>query len=301
MPNLQDWLARYLASLERDNASHYTVKNYGTDIAQFLDYCSGEGVTSLAEFNRDLVRVYMETLDEQGHVRASIARRVFELRAFGDFLVRHHAWQDNLFRRIYAPRLGERLPHYLSEEEVLRLIEAPDISHPQGLRDRAILEVLYASGVRVSELVALSLPDIDFATGEMRVIGKGDKERVVLLGHPALAALRAYLDSGRPMLLKDRATEAVFLNRLGGRLSVRSVDTVVRRSGIVAGIVETVTPHLLRHTFATHLLEGGADLRVVQELLGHESVTTTQIYANVTNRRAREVYLRAHPRSDPSS
>ncbi len=301
MAALADWLSRYLRSLERDNASQYTVKNYGTDIAQFLDYCAGKNISSLSDLDRNFVRMYMEALDEQGYVRASIARRVFELRAFGDFLVRNHAWVQNLFRRIHAPRLGERLPRYLSEEEMADLIAAPDISQPQGLRNRAIIEVLYASGVRVSELVALSLPDINLDTGEVRVIGKGNKERLVLLGAPAVAALRAYLDSGRPALSKEHTRDAVFLNRLGGRLSVRSVDTVVRSSGIAAGIDEIVTPHLLRHTFATHLLEGGADLRVVQELLGHESVSTTQIYANVTNRRARKVYLEAHPRSDESS
>ena len=299
MSTLQDWLTRYLQSLERDNASPYTVKNYGTDIIQFLEYCAAKGMTSLAELDRDFVRQYMAALDGQGYVRASIARRVFELRTFGDFLVRHHAWDHNLFRRIHAPRLGERLPRYLSEEEVLRLIQAPDTTQPQGLRDRAILEVLYASGVRVSELAALSLPDVDLGTGEMRVIGKGDKERLVLVGRPAIASLHAYLDDGRPALLKGRRSNAVFLNRSGGRLSARSVDTIVRTSGLAAGITGTVTPHLLRHTFATHLLEGGADLRVVQELLGHENVATTQIYANVTNRRAREVYLKAHPRSDP--
>jgi site-specific recombinase XerD len=301
MTALQEWLSRYLQSLERDNASRYTVKNYGTDIAQFLDYCAANSMSSLATLDREFVRTYMASLDDQGYVRASIARRIFELRAFGDFLVRHAAWTDNLFRHIYAPRLGERLPRYLSEDEVTRLIEAPDITTPQGLRDRAIIEVLYASGVRVSELTALSLPEVALDTGELHVIGKGDKERIVLLGRPAMGALQSYLDSGRPVLQSDHTTEAVFLNRLGGRLSVRSVDTIVRTSGLAAGLAETVTPHLLRHTFATHLLEGGADLRVVQELLGHENVATTQIYANVTNRRARDVYLRAHPRSDLSS
>jgi site-specific recombinase XerD len=299
MSTLEDWLARYLQSLERDNASPYTVKNYGTDIKQFLEYSAAKGMTSLTDLDRDFVRQYMAALDEQEYVRASIARRLFELRAFGDFLVRHRAWEQNLFRRIHAPRLPGRLPRYLGEEEVLRLLEAPDTTQPQGLRDRAILEVLYASGVRVSELVALSLTDVDLGTGEMRVIGKGDKERLVLVGRPAIAALHAYLVEGRPALLKDHRSNAIFLNRLGGRLSARSVDTIVRTSGLAAGIAQTVTPHLLRHTFATHLLEGGADLRVVQELLGHESVATTQIYANVTNRRAREVYLKAHPRSDP--
>lgn len=296
--SLRQWLDRYLAYLEQDNASKYTVKNYGTDIGQFLDYCADAGITSLNGLNRDLVRSYLEVLDEEAYVRASIARRVFELRAFGDYLVRHRAWGHNLFRRIYAPRVPRKLPRYLTIEEIGRLLSAPDTSTTKGLRDRAILEVLYASGVRVSELVALSLRDVNLGNGELRVIGKGNKERLSLLGRPAVTALKAYLDRGRPEQLGQPLSEAVFLNRFGGRLSSRSVDTIVRKSGIAAGIEETVTPHLLRHTFATHMLNGGADLRVVQELLGHDSIVSTQIYASITQQRAREIYLHAHPHAD---
>jgi integrase/recombinase XerC len=301
MSALHDWLDRYLRALEQENASPYTVKNYGTDIAQFLDACVAQGITTLDSLNRDVVRAHMADLDKDGYVRASIARRVFELRAFGDYLVRHHAWDQNLFRRIYAPRVPARLPKYLSLDEVRRLLAVPDTSAPRGLRDRAILEVLYASGVRVSELVALDLGDTDLHAGELRVIGKGDKERIVLVGVPAAAALRAYIEQGRPALLGKKSANAIFLNRLGGRLSSRSVDTLARTSGIAAGIQQTVTPHLLRHTFATHMLDGGADLRVVQELLGHENIATTQIYASVTQRRAREIYLKAHPRAGSGS
>lgn len=298
---LHQWLDRYLGYLEQDNASDYTVKNYGTDIGQFLDYCIDESVSSLDGLNRDLVRTYMETLDEEGYVRASIARRIFELRAFGDYLVRHHAWDHNLFRRIYAPRVPRKLPRYLTIEEIRHLLSVPDTSTAKGLRDRAILEVLYASGVRVSELVALDLNDVDLGTGELRVIGKGNKERLSLLGQPAVRALKTYLESGRPDQLGQHAAYAVFLNRFGGRLSSRSIDTIVRKSGVAAGIEETVTPHLLRHTFATHMLNGGADLRVVQELLGHDNIASTQIYASITQRRAKEIYLRAHPRSDDAT
>ena len=301
MSALHDWLGRYLRALEQDNASPYTIKNYGTDIAQFLDACETQGITSLDGLTRDVVRGYMADLDEGGYVRASIARRIFELRAFGDFLVRHHAWEQNLFRRIHAPRLAERLPKYLTPEEVRKLIAVPEPCDAKGLRDRAILEVLYASGMRVSELAALNLGDLDLDAGEARVIGKGNKERIVLLGTPAVAAVRAYFDQGRPAQLGKMPSHAAFLNRQGGRLSSRSVDTLVRTAGVAAGIRQTVTPHLLRHTFATHMLDGGADLRVVQELLGHESVVTTQIYASVTQRRAREIYLKAHPRAGTTS
>lgn len=297
MTTMRRWLERYLVALDQENASPYTVKNYGTDIGQFLDYCVDLGITTLAELNRDLVRDYLEFLSEEEYVRASIARRVFELRAFGDYLVRQEAWTHNLFRRIYAPRIPQRLPRYLSATEVARLLAVPDTGTPQGLRDRAILETLYATGVRVSELVSLNLGDVNLQAGEVRVVGKGNKERVVLLGRPAMAALRAYINVGRPEQLSRSTTQALFLNRLGTRLSSRSVGTVVRKAGLAAGIEERVTPHLLRHTFATHMLDGGADLRVVQELLGHENLATTQIYANITQGRAREIYLEAHPRA----
>lgn len=298
MDTIRAWLERYLAALERDNASPYTIKNYRTDIGQFLDYCAEHSITTLTGLHRDLVRDYLAELAEAEYARASIARRVFEMRAFGDFLLRREAWEQNLFRRIYAPRLPRRLPRYLTVAEVQQLLAVPEAATPQGMRDRAILETLYAAGVRVAELVALDVRDVDMHSGDMRVIGKGDKERLVLLGRPAVAALRVYMDVGRPALLAERpATNALFLNRFGRRLSVRSVDEIVRQAGVVAGIAQTVTPHLLRHTFATHMLDGGADLRVVQELLGHESLATTQIYANVTQKRAREIYLRAHPRA----
>lgn len=297
MPTLRAWLGQYLQFLERENASKYTLKNYHTDIGQFLDYCSQQNIFTLAGLTRDLVRTHLEKLDQAGYARASIARRVFELRAFGDYLTRKEAWDQNLFRRIYAPRVPRRLPRYLSGDDITQLLSTLKTDTPKGLRDQAILETLYASGVRVSELVGLNVKDLNPNSGELRVIGKGDKERVALLGKPALRALQAYIEKGRPAQKGKVSSEALFLNRFGRRLSTRSVAEIVRKTGIVVGINQTVTPHLLRHTFATHLLDGGADLRVVQELLGHENLATTQIYASVTQRRAREIYLKSHPRA----
>lgn len=300
MKQLFEWLEGYLAALARENASPYTIKNYGTDIGQFLDYCAEQEIQALEEITRDFVRQYMAELMESGYARASVARRVFELRAFGDYLLQKKRWDQNLFRRIHAPRVRQRLPRYLSIEEINLLLGVPVPSSPKGLRDRAILETLYASGVRVSELTGLDLDRVDLYTGEIRVIGKGDKERITLLGQPAVAALRDYIQRGRPEQVRQLTTKALFLNRFGGRLSTRSVDEIVRKAGEAAGITQNVTPHLLRHTFATHLLDGGADLRVVQELLGHKNLATTQIYAHVTQRRAKEIYLQAHPRSRSS-
>ncbi len=301
MAPLDKLLVQYLKFLERENSSPYTVKNYGTDIGQFLDYCAEHNITTLPGLDREVVRDYLAELNDVGYAEASIARRVFELRAFGDYLLHTEAWTENMFRRIHAPRVPRRLPRYLTQAEIAQLLAVPDHVSPQGQRDWAILETLYAAGVRVSELVGLSLRDVNLNAGELRVIGKGNKERIALLGQPAVAALRAYLHGGRAALMGTRACDALFLNRFGKRLSVRSVSEMVREAGIAAGIAQTVTPHLLRHTFATHLLDGGANLRVVQELLGHENPATTQIYAHVSQRRAREVYQQAHPRAGEGS
>ena len=279
------------------NASPYTIKNYRTDIGQFLDYCRGQGVSAPGQVDRALLRGYLGELDAAGYVKASIARRVAELRSFGDFLVREGVLEYNPFRMVSAPRAPKRLPRYLTVAEVEALLAVPDTSTPSGLRDRAIVEVLYAAGLRVSELAGLDLADVDLAQAQVRVVGKGSKERIGLLGRPAVAAVRAYLQAGRPALLGQRPSQALWLNRRGGRLSVRSVATTLSRAGQQAGIRIPVSPHVLRHSFATHLLDGGADLRVVQELLGHANLATTQIYTHVSQSRAREVYMRAHPRA----
>ena len=196
-----------------------------------------------------------------------------------------------------SPKLDRRLPSFLSIEQVVKLLEAPDLATPQGLRDRALLELLYASGLRVSELVSLNLEQVNLNTNEIRVRGKGAKERLVLIGKPAAEALSTYLSQGRPKLFgaKIRMTNALFINRYGERLIERGVQRILEKYANIAGIDKRVHPHLLRHTFATHLLDGGADLRVVQELLGHADLSSTQIYTHVTKSQARKVYLAAHP------
>lgn len=294
---MDDLLQRFLCYLDADNASPYTIKNYGTDIGQFLDYCRERGVHTPGQVDRTLLRDYLAELGEAGYVAASIARRVAELRSFGDFLVREGVLERNPFRLIGAPRVPQRLPKYLTIAEVEALLTVPDTSTPLGLRDRAIIEVLYAAGLRVSELVGLDMGDVDLAQAQVRVLGKGGKERLGLLGRPAVRALQAYLEAGRPALLGKRPTQALWLNHRGGRLSARGVALMLSKAGEQAGIRAPVFPHILRHTFATHLLDGGADIRVVQELLGHADLATTQVYTHVSQSHAREVYLRAHPRA----
>ena len=194
-----------------------------------------------------------------------------------------------------SPKLDKRLPSFLTQDDVRRLLEAPDLSTPQGQRDRALLELLYASGLRVSELVRLDLEQINLDTREIRVWGKGAKERVVLMGKPAAEAVATYIHEGRPKLLGEKRSTALLVNRYGGRLNERRVQRILEKYAGVAGIGKRVHPHMLRHTFATHLLDGGADLRVVQELLGHAALSSTQIYTHVTKSQARKVYLSAHP------
>jgi site-specific recombinase XerD len=189
----------------------------------------------------------------------------------------------------------KRLPRFLSTEEVKNLLAAPDTSDPQGMRDRAMLELLYAAGMRVSELASLNLADVENSPAQIKVLGKGNKERYVLIGKPAFRAVMTYIREGRPKLIGKKTSNAIFLNRFGGRLTVRSVQMTLAKYAMKAGIKGEVTPHVLRHTFATHLLDGGADLRSVQELLGHESLSTTQIYMHVAQTKSKEGFTAAQP------
>jgi len=280
------------------NASPYTVKNYRHEIRQFFDFLKEQGIDSWGGVDRYILRRYLAWLQAEGYVKASITRRISELRSFCRYLVREDVLDANPIRVISSPKVPKRLPDYLSPHQVEALLAAPDATAPQGQRDRAILEVLYASGLRVSELVSLNLSNLDLRRGELRVWGKGAKERLALLGKPACRALTRYIEDGRSKLIKEnRATSALFLNRLGSRLSTRSVSNILDKYAKLAGLERRVTPHVIRHTFATHLLDGGADLRTVQELLGHASLSTTQIYTHVSQARAKEVYRKAHPRA----
>lgn len=296
--NLTEYLDEFVRYLIAErNASPYTVRNYRAEVGQFLEFLNSAGVTAWGEVNRAVLRRYLAWLAEQGLARASVARRVAEVRSFGGWLVRAGYCPSNPFQTLKAPKTPKSLPRILEPHEVVALLTAPDLSTPQGQRDRAILEMLYASGIRVSELVGLDVGSVNLARGEVRVLGKGDRERIALLGAPAVQALERYLEDGRAKLLSRRPTRALFLNRFGARLSARSVQLLLDRYAAQIGLTKQVTPHVLRHSFATHMLDGGADLRVVQELLGHVQLSTTQIYTHVSKERVREVYERAHPRA----
>ena len=295
---MEEHLSQFIAYMTAEkNASPLTITLYRREIREFGEFLRREGLAAWGAADRLAVRRYLAWLQAQGYVKASIARRVAEIRSFYKFLRREGLIASNPLESVSGPRKEKRLPHFLSVPEAVALLSAPDTITPQGLRDRAILELLYASGMRAGELVGLNVGSVNLSQKEARVLGKGAKERIVLLGEPARRALEAYLQESRPRLLNNKAPKALFLNRLGTRLSARSVQEVLNHYARQAGLTKGVTPHTLRHTFATHLLDGGADLRVVQELLGHASLSTTQIYTHVTQSQARKMYLASHPRA----
>ena len=277
-----------------------TVKSYVEVLAHFLRFLESPDVAceEWGAVDVQVIRRYLGALQDQEYRKPTIARRLSCLRSFFRYLVRRQAITADPMAGLMAPRLERRLPKVANRELLDALLEAPDETTPAGLRDRAILELLYATGVRGSELEAIDVSDVEFGRREIRVLGKGSKERVVIFGKAAQEALAEYLSRGRPHLLKENRDEpALFLNRFGKRLSVRSVRDILEKYLMQVAAELHLSPHSLRHSFATHLLDGGADLRAVQELLGHSSLGTTQVYTHVSNQRLQAAFRRAHPRA----
>ena len=284
----EELLEAYLRQLLAEkNLSRYTLRNYRTDTLDFFRFMLEAEHTDPLAVDRTSFRRYLAHLRDSGTASASVTRKVSTIRGYFRFLVREGKLEANPLANVSAPKRERRLPAILSRDDLQSLIEAADETTPQGLRNRAILELMYAAGVRLSEVGALNLDQLDLEERVLLVRGKGNKERMVLVGAPAEAALRHYLKGARPKLAKA-SERAIFVNRDGTRLSTRSIQQIVRRHALKAGLDVRVYPHLLRHSFATHLLDGGAELRVVQELLGHASASTTQIYTHVTEERQRE-------------
>lgn len=282
------YLEAYLRELQAlGNRSQYTLRNYRSDIGHFLRYCDEQELAPLHITRHDF-RAYLATLRAAGIVAASITRRTSTVHGFYRYLQREGVTEKDLLYGTAMPKRGKRLPKVLPPGTVEALLDGPDRETPAGLRDRAMFELLYGAGLRISELVSLDAGEIDLEHGAAIVRGKGSKERVVLFGRPGIQAVEAYLGAGRPALASG-AEPALFLNRFGGRLTARAVQMIVKKHALAAGIEADVHPHLLRHSFATHLLDGGAELRVVQELLGHSSPTTTQIYTHVSQARQAEL------------
>lgn len=298
---MEEYLDRYIRHLEVErNLSPFTIRNYSTDILGFNDFLKREEIKSLVDVDHSTIRNYLGQLMDNGTVRASISRKMSALRSFFRYLNHQGILTEDPVSRISGPKREKRLPSFLTSEEIISLLSAPDISTTQGIRDLAILELLYASGLRISEIASLNIGSVDMETRQVRVWGKGSKERMVLMGQPAALVLEKYLKYGREQLLGQNTTDALFLNRYGNRIAERRIQYIIKKYAEKAGIKTRVYPHMLRHTFATHMLDGGADLRVVQELLGHSNLASTQIYTHVTRNQMRSRYLEAHPRSSES-
>lgn len=300
---MEQELNRFLLYLDTERgASPYTLRNYGNEIGEFIAFAEDRGVVRCRDVDPNLIRSWLAALHYQEYHPASVARRLYELRSFYRFLQRERVVDDNPAARVRPPKLPQRLPNYLSVEQVFELLLAPDVSTPLGMRDAAILEVLYSGGLRRGELLALKVDSVDLREGQLLVWGKGGKERIALLGRPAVLALRRYLDEGRPQLLAAakaparKAPAALFLNRSGKPISsAKTISNILDKYLRAVELPRRATPHTLRHSFATHLLEGGADLRSVQELLGHENLQTTTLYTHVTLQHLRGVVNTSHP------
>ena len=297
---MYDYLRGFLECLTvQKNYSVHTLKSYREDLQEFIDFAeafnNGTQITP-DSVNTILMRRFLSGLKERGLSRNSIARKLAATRSFYKYLNKEELALENIPAAISTPKKDKRLPKFLYYEEIEALLQAPDIKKPLGMRDRAMLEVLYAAGLRVSELVAINYGDIDFGIGYVRVLGKGQKERLVPLGQPALDAVRKYIFARSGKYSLDK-TAPLFLNARGGRLTDRSVRNIIDKYIGQAAISKQISPPSIRHSFATHLLDAGADLRSVQEFLGHASLSATQIYTHVTKSRMKSVYDKTHPRA----
>ena len=302
---LDEYLKQFLQHLKYErNVSPHTLRNYESDLMQFRDHLlkiEKRDDIPVVDVDRLTIREWMASLHGD-HKKTSVARKIASLRTFFQFLIREGVVESNPAKMVATPKIERKIPNHLSMEEAVRFIESPDPNTDLGRRDRAILEFLYATGIRVGELVSLNLRDIDFRERLVRVTGKRKKQRIVPFGEPALQALMHYLEESRPVFLAgcppaERDDQAVFLHRRGGRLTTRSVGRMIDKYIRQCADVHNISPHGLRHTFATHLLDSGADLRDIQELLGHARLSTTQIYTQVSMEKMIDVYSKAHPKA----
>ncbi|MEQ6375315.1 tyrosine recombinase XerC [Bacillaceae bacterium S4-13-58] len=281
------------------NASEYTIEFYQKDLDSFFSFLHREGILDLEEVTFSMIRVYLTDLQEQKLSRRSVSRKISSLRSFYRFLEREGHVSGNPFLAVSLPKLDHKIPDFLYEEEMKPLFSISDLSTPLGQRNQALLELLYGTGIRISECTSLTVEEIDFSIGTILVHGKGRKERYVPFGRFAQEAIETFLEDGRKKLLNvsKEDTSVVFLNGKGKPLTPRGVRFILNQMVEQAALSIKVYPHKLRHTFATHLLNEGADLRSVQELLGHENLSTTQIYTHVTKEHLRKIYLKNHPRA----
>ncbi|MEW8957992.1 Tyrosine recombinase XerD [Moorella humiferrea] len=295
MRELVDEFLYYLV-VERGLAEN-TLASYNSDLQQFLQYLESSKIKSFRDVNHGLLVAYLVKMQREGRAPATICQHMAAIRALYQFLLRERLVDNDPTVNLESPRQAKKLPQVLTLEEVERLLSQPRVDTPAGLRDKAMLELLYATGLRVSELIALNVDQVNLEGEFVRCLGKGAKERVVPMGQMACFYVRTYIENGRGKLIKKKAETALFVNQHGRRLSRQGCWKIIKGYARAANLNKEITPHTLRHSFATHLLENGADLRAVQELLGHADIGTTQIYTHLTRKKVREVYDRTHPRA----
>ena len=296
-----DYINKYLTHIEHDrNFSSQTLRAYRSDLYQYLSFLNAEGCSSFGDVTRLLLRKFLAFQKKQDYSKTTIARKFVSIRSFYKFLCREGILEFNPVESIRTPKLNRNLPEFMSINDTETLLNVPDLNTLLGIRDSAIMETLYSTGMRVSELAGIDVSDIDFPGGVVKVKGKGKKERLLPIGNHALNAINAYMDkrnSDSSLRVLSRNSKALFLNNRGGRLTERSVARMLEKYVKMAGMNTKISPHTFRHSFATHLLDRGADLRSVQEHLGHANLSTTQIYTHITTERLKEVYNKAHPRA----
>ena len=302
---MKEHINSYISFLKNEkNYSHNTIISYKNDLLQLLNYLKDYKIikkNNIQFIDRSIMRKYIVYLKKCDYSVRSICRKISTVRSFFKFLSREGIVDINPTINLITPKIKKKLPSFLYLEEINKLIETPTGHTISGIRDRAILELLYGTGMRVGELVNLNISDIDLYEKTVRVFGKGSKERILPLGNPSIKAVKKYLTVRnifrKNISINKNDLDALFLNRFGGRLSARSIRRLIIKYMKIAGLNKKISPHVLRHSFATHLLGGGADLRSVQELLGHESLSTTQIYTHITKERLKVIYKKSHPRS----
>lgn len=277
--------------------SENTIASYGIDLKLFLEYLRENEIPSFKQVNKEVIVNYMQAEKNNNKANSSILRSVSSLRKFFQYLAQEKIIEKDSMLLIDTPKKKQHLPQVLTKEEVEKLLHSPNTGQVLGLRDRAMLELMYATGLRISEIINLKLEDLHLTMGTLQTLGKGHKERIVPVGDEAIKWINRYLEEARPKLLKQKRSNYLFLNFHGNNLTRQGVWKNLKAEVRKAGIQKNITPHTLRHSFATHILENGADLRIVQELLGHADISTTQIYTHLSNKQLADIYNRAHPRA----
>lgn len=288
----------HFLKVERQLATN-TIKSYSRDLNEYIVFLGTSKLETLDAVTRQTILIYLQLMNEQGKSARTVSRHISSIRSFHQFLLREKVTTNDPTVHLELPKIEQKLPRVLSMEEVDRLIASPDQSKPQGIRDNALLEILYGTGMRVSELIDLDLDDIHLSMGFVRIFGKGSKERIVPLGNKAIESCTRYVNEVRPKFIgKNQGIhDALFVNMRGGRLTRQGCWKILKGHATAGNFQRKLTPHILRHSFATHLIENGADLRAVQEMLGHADISTTQIYTHVSRTRLKEVYVKFHPRA----